>query len=641
MKKLLGVLSILIISVICASFFVYPIGSNAYRNYYKVNVSEFMNSQSELLSVIQKADLKDPTAIKSIKKQIGITRLKLKRVDFWLRYLEPIAYKKLNGPLPVEWETEVFEKFEAPYKREGAGLTLAELYLNEKSVHKDSLVKLIESSKEATAIFQADSITYNLNTYHHFFLSNRLFLLNLAAIYTTGFECPEPGNIVPELRSLLQSVNRIYETYNESFPSTPLKSRYLALYANTLDFVKQQSNEAEGFNHFLFLKDYVNPLFKLNQEMIHEYRVKSASYNDYSLNNESVSIFDKSLYKGQNTSGVYYSIKDEKILNEIKETGKLLFYDPILSANSKRSCVSCHKPGEYFTDTVRTTALQFDPTRSLSRNTPSLINVVYNHLVNADGKHFNLQGQAKDVLTNPAEMGNSEAELLKKILSVDAYQKAFKRFSRLTPYSPKISLDHVASALSLYYGGFSTYYSPFDDVMNEGKSLSNEAIAGFNLFMGKAQCGTCHFVPQFNGVKPPYTGSEFEVLGVPGDSLFSAISADQGRFGINPSKETKNAFRTGTVRNAFFTKPYMHNGIFRTLEEVVDFYNTGGGTGKSLSVSNQTLSADSLKLTETETKDILEFIRSLTERVDFQKSPDKLPVSSIKSLNTRKIGGEY
>ena len=160
-----------------------------------------------------------------IRQQIEAARLKMKGLDFWFRYLEPNVYRRINGPLPIEWENEVFEKFEPPYKREGAGLSLAEKYLDEETISKDSLVSLIESSVAALNTFRADSITSQLNSHHHFFLANRLFLLNLAALYTTGFECPDTNHIIPELRSMVKDVKEIYSTYDKTFSSAPLIKR--------------------------------------------------------------------------------------------------------------------------------------------------------------------------------------------------------------------------------------------------------------------------------------------------------------------------------------------------------------------------------------------------------------------------------
>ena len=175
-------------------------------------------------------------------------------------------------------------------------------------------------------------------------------------------------------------------------------------------------------------------------------------------------------------------------------------------------------------------------------------------------------------------------------MSCDEYKTVFKKYLITTPQYESVNLEHIASALMLYYSDLSSYNSPFDHAMNKKQLISNDIINGFNLFMSKAQCATCHFVPQFNGTKPPYISSEFEVIGVPADTSFKTLSNDKGRFNINPANETKAAFRTGSIRNAAFTKPYMHNGVFKTLEEVIDFYDAGGGEEKdSLSATKRCL----------------------------------------------------
>jgi cytochrome c peroxidase len=637
--KILSVIIIIVVIVFCFSF--NQRKNKGYNNLYSSSLAAFKLQQSVLQNTIAAADLSSEKDIKGIREKIEAARLKLKSIDFWLRYFEPTAYKKINGPLPVEWENEVFEKFEPPYKREGAGLTVAELYLDKKTVSKDSLLQLIQKSREAIKTFEADSITSQLNSYHHFFMANRLYLLNLAAIYTTGFECHDTSNILPELHSMLADTKNIYDSYNQTFPATPLTKEYLDIYERTISFVKGQPLNFSGFNHYVFIKDYVNPLFALNQQFINLYNVTSVNFNDYTLSNTNRSIFDKSLYEPQNIKGVYSLVEDEKTLNEIRHIGKLLFYDPILSGNNLRSCASCHKPTQYFTDTTQRTSFQFDDQQHLPRNTPTLINAVYNHLLMLDGKHISLQAQGRDVMTNASEMNGNEKELLKKVLSCQEYKNAFRKFLKLTPEEKEISLDHIVSAITFYDGSFSRFSAPFDDAINNKISLAEDAKKGFNLFMSKAQCATCHFVPNFNGVKPPYIGSEFEVIGTPEDTGFTKLSVDKGRYAVNPASETLNGFRTGSIRNAQYTKPYMHNGVFNTLEEVIDFYDAGGGTGKKLMVGNQTLSGDSLKLSPTEKKELISFIHSLNENIIFEDPPLSLPVSSDKELNKRKVGGQY
>jgi cytochrome c peroxidase len=627
--------------VVFASSFSLRTGPVNYQGHYINSINDFDKQLLVLSDRIKSADITSPEGVNNLKSEIELARIKLKGIDFWVRYLEPVAYKKLNGPLPVEWENEVFEKYEKPYKREGAGLSLAELYLANKNITKDSLEQLVRLSVTALNTFKADSITRQLDTFDHFFLCNRLYLLNLAAIYTTGFECPDYKNIIPELRGMLQSVKQIYTGYNQSFPATPLTNDYLALYDKTIDFVNLQPADFARFDHFDFIKNYINPLFAINQELIGRYNVLSSSFNDFTLNNDCMSIFNKSLYMPQNAKGVYSLVSDKETLKEIKAVGKLLFYDPILSGNNERSCASCHKPTEYFTDTAAVTSLQFGGKSRLARNTPTLINVVYNHLLMLDGKHISLQSQGKDVMTNPLEMGCSEEDILKKIMSCKEYRSAFKKFLKATPENKEITFDYIASAITYFYTDFSNYYSPFDNAMNNNAPLGKDAVAGFNLFMSKAQCATCHYVPQFNGVPPPYISSEFEVLGIPDDTTYSKLNADKGRYNVNPAFETNGAFRTGSLRNSEYTKPYMHNGVFSSLRQVIDFYDAGGGAGRKLDINNQTLSSDSLRLTQGEKNDLISFIHSLNEDIIFEGTPQKLPSSSDEKLNERKVGGTY
>ncbi len=216
-------LSLAITLLICS--FVPRPGNTTYYDYYFTVLGNFEHSQDSLLRFINRVDISNAQGVTELKGEIEKARLKLKAADLWLRYFEPTAYKKINGPLPVEWENEVFEKFEKPYKREGAGLALAEIYLGSEKPTRDSVAHLIRLSARALNTYHADSITDQLKTFDHFYFCNRLYLLNLAAIYTTGFECPGKQNVIPELRAMLASVKDIYLAYNRTFSATPLYKR--------------------------------------------------------------------------------------------------------------------------------------------------------------------------------------------------------------------------------------------------------------------------------------------------------------------------------------------------------------------------------------------------------------------------------
>jgi len=132
--------------------------------------------------------------------------------------------------------------------------------------------------------------------------------------------------------------------------------------------------------------------------------------------------------------------------------------------------------------------------------------------------------------------------------------------------------------------------------------------------MGKALCATCHFMPLTNGTVPPFfTETEKEVIGVPETKANKKLDNDLGFYWKFKEDLHKGMFKTPTVRNAAVTAPYMHNGVYSTLEEVIDFYVQGGGGGMGFDLPHQTLPFDILELTEQDKKDLVAFIKTLTD----------------------------
>ncbi len=175
--------------------------------------------------------------------------------------------------------------------------------------------------------------------------------------------------------------------------------------------------------------------------------------------------------------------------------------------------------------------------------------------------------------------------------------------------------------------------------------LSNDEKAGFNIFMGKAQCGSCHFLPLFNGLLPPnYVETEWESIGVPerSNSTIKKLDSDIGRYGIIPAEIFKHSFKTPTLRNIALTSPYMHNGAFNTLDEVIDFYDRGGGKALGYVVENQTLSDRPLNLSTKEKFQLKSFLESLTDTIGLTTIPSSLPLfNDNPNLINRPIGGDY
>lgn len=323
------------------------------------------------------------------------------------------------------------------------------------------------------------------------------------------------------------------------------------------------------------------------------------------------------------------------------ELGRLLFFDPILSGNGRRACASCHQPELAFTD-GRAKSVAFDFKGEVLRNAPTLINAALQSGAFYDQRVAFLEDQATEVFNNPREMHGSLDAAVEKLKMSAEY---LRRFEEEFPGGDDaaISASNIRSAIASYIRSLVSLDAPFDSYMRgESAALDEGAKRGFNLFMGKAKCGTCHFMPLFNGTVPPsFAESELEIIGVPSryDTIGAMLDPDVGRFAVHRIEHDRFKFKTPTLRNIALTAPYMHNGAFATLDKVLDFYNRGGGAGIGIDVPGQTLPADPLGLTQEEMRDIIAFMRALTDTAGIATRPGKLP--EIAEGGVRQVGGEY
>ena len=292
------------------------------------------------------------------------------------------------------------------------------------------------------------------------------------------------------------------------------------------------------------------------------------------------------------------------------QLGKKIFNDKSLSKDNVMSCATCHDSKKAFTDGF--TFAKSNKGKPLLRNTPTLAYVAYQQSFFYDAIAFSLEGQIKNVVENTQEFHTDLFSIEKAILSDSTYVSAFEKL-----YDDGVTNRNILNAITNYERSLGDFTSKFDQNM-QGKvaNLSASEKNGFNLFMGKATCATCHFPPTFNGTVPPkYDESELENLGVPKNADFDnpIKDTDLGRYYLYNIEERKYFFKTPTIRNITLTAPYMHNGVYSTLEEVVTFYNKGGGLGLGIDNPNQTLPEDQLELTDKETKDLINFMKTLTD----------------------------
>jgi len=278
----------------------------------------------------------------------------------------------------------------------------------------------------------------------------------------------------------------------------------------------------------------------------------------------------------------------------------------------------------------------------LPRNTPTILNAALQRNLFMDASVLVLEDQAKTVVQNEREMHGDFKVVVAKLNQSSAYKKIFSQAFAGTK-DTAISEEGILKALAEFQRTQLSFDSPFDKAMRGAGTVAQPVIDGYNIFMGKAKCGHCHFAGLFNGTTPPqYRESEFDIIGVPSSNKRPyKLDGDLGRYNVFKNDELKYAFKTTTVRNIAVTAPYMHNGVYKTLEEVVDFYNKGGGAGLGIHVPDQTLPEDKLKLTKDEKKKLVLFLQALTDTSAVVHFSGQLPAidDSASPLNKRIAGG--
>lgn len=481
------------------------------------------------------------------------------------------------------------------------------------------------------------------------FIAARVELLRIATLSITGFDTPGSSLGLQDALTSLETMHldlKLFEP-NIQNKNKALSDSIFETFKNSTIYLTQNKN-FETFNRFDFLKLYINPLYRqlltahlaLELELPSEINNKPQAFN-YLSNNLFASDFLNADY--------YINVPKQFINDDAKKLGQLLFFDPILSANNQRSCASCHNPEKGFTDQLPK-SLAYNYEGNLKRNSPTLINCVYSDRYFHDLRAHDLTDQMEHVITNGSEFNTNWNDILDKLNQSSEYKTLYSKAFYLDTNSA-ISIQNTQFAMSVFVGSIVGQNSPFDQLILGPQKAINKSetdiIAGFNLFMGKAACGTCHFAPVFNGSVPPfYTESESEVLGVSENphQKKQMLGTDKGRGGALLKEQVpfyEFSFKTPTVRNIAITKPYMHNGAYQTLDDVMTFYNNGGGAGVGIDLEFQTLGTDKLELSKKEIKQIIAFMESLTDTSNINHKPTKLPIINNTKLNHRIVSGSY
>lgn len=534
---------------------------------------------------------------KQLQQSFEKSRLAYKKIEWAVEYFTPEPARFINGPALDELEVEE-NKFLNP-----SGFQVIEelIYPTFSTKEKATLQREIAVLKGL--IMQVKEHVSAITISPDYVVDAvKMQMYRIITLGITGFDSPIANNSIPEAQASLLAIPSLIEKLHQE-PSQ-IQNSLLERIRKAATFC----NSAKDFNSFdraLFIKNYLNPISKSLQEFQQHHKIANVTKTNAVLQRAS-SLFGSKVFNVD----AFIPSQEYAYTSAKAQLGKELFYDTSFSKEGTRSCASCHNPELAFTDELKTN-LSLNGNRLL-RNTPTL---TYAGLQNAqfwDMRQTDLEKQSLDVIQNEDEMHGNIRDNINKISNNPSYQKLIQK---AFPKSKKLEEWQLQNALASYVRSLNKFNSKFDQHFTEpATALSAEEQLGFNVFAGKGKCATCHFIPLFNGTVPPaYKKTEQEVIGTPQIKNGKKIDPDLGRYAQYKMPQLLHAFKTPTLRNVALTAPYMHNGVFESLEEVVVFYNEGGGAGTGITVDNQTLPTDKLNLTDNEQKALIAFMKTLTD----------------------------
>lgn len=299
-----------------------------------------------------------------------------------------------------------------------------------------------------------------------------------------------------------------------------------------------------------------------------------------------------------------YDFEKNPITHEGFVLGRKLFHDPLLSRDGTISCASCHSQYNGFTHVDHAVSHGIDD-RKGTRNSPVLINLAWNNSFHWDGGVNNLEVQPLNPLSHPAEMDQSLDKVLEYLNQDEAYRSLFfQAFG-----DSVVSSKNMLLALAQFNASLVSSNSRYDKFMRDELEFTKQEKKGLKLFM--KHCNSCHTAPLFNSNK-------YASNGLPIDTVYN----DVGRFKITGNPEDSLKFRIPTLRNIAYTFPYMHDGRFKKLRQVVAYY------AGEIDLENPYLSNElrkKIKLSSNDQKDLISFLLTLTDKEFLFNNKFELP----------------
>lgn len=561
------------------------------QNYYLENITQAIN----LLDSLKNEGFDGSNS----KKYFALSREAFKKAEPYAAYLNPEVGHRANGPaLPIYNDDSGtilkpigYQKIEESiYEQETSVADFqSELYIT-----KGLLLNL-----------QKNIENRELNS-QRFFIATHQQLFRIISLAISGFDTPVSHLGIQESKISLESLKTIYIKTIQSIVKSKNKSldeAFLNNISKAITFI-DSNLDFDTFDRFTFTRDYMNPITR-NWVDIRKTSDLWEPVNTEPFNFDAPTFFENNSFNLNYFTPTTNRNPTEKQL----ALGKKLFFDKNISTDGNMACATCHIPEKGYADT-RT--MNFDNKGNpLQRNTPTLINSAFQKGFFWDGRANSLLDQISLVFTNNKEFNTNVHEFSNNILKDSTYIGLFKDAYGGVSANNK----DVIKAISSYISTLNGFNSKFDKNMRgEENTYTDDEKLGYNLFMGKALCATCHFMPLTNGTVPPFFNeTEKEVIGVPETAVNNTLDDDMGFYWKFNEDLHKGMFKTPTLRNVAITAPYMHNGVYNTLEQVMEFYNLGGGGGLGFDLQHQTLPFDALNLSEKEQNAIISFMKTLTD----------------------------
>ncbi len=524
------------------------------------------------------------------KKFYVAARKNFKLLEPILGYVDKDNYKSLNAPNIIIVKGEVSRDTRV---LNPIGFQVIEETLYEEPLDVEALRKVVSVTSNRLKLIKKNAVL-KLKDYHIIWLL-RSEIVRIATTGITGFDSPVLNQSLKESSYAYKTLIDIVKLKEENFQSKLLLNEFVGIIE---DAQKKLEGNFDTFNRYDFIKTETSKQLELLLKIQKDWKVKFPF--EMALSNNFTSIFSEKMLNQE-----YFTdyLSDTTQIEEKIVLGKELFNDTSLSKDYNMACATCHVKELAFTDGKRV----FD--KNQIRNTPTITYTAYQKGFFMDARAGSLEGQVVGVVKNHNEFNMTMDSVVSRVMNTKKYKKQIE-----TLYKNKRTDFNIRHAIATYIRTLNTFNSKFDkNIRGEENTLTKEEEKGFNLFMGKALCATCHFAPTFNGTVPPdFNDTELEAIGVPNLEK-TALSSDLGRYMLFKTEERKHFFKTPTIRNIDKTAPYMHNGVYTSLEEVMDFYNKGGGNGQGFHNEYQTLPFDSLELSEEEIASVIAFMKTLTD----------------------------